>query len=120
MANRPLSHHRTCGSASGGSVKYDEVGIVLRNSPVRIVASGHCSRRDELAAIWIAAMVLNSFRQREWPSILIPLSLSGSRIGSVASSIASTRFVASDVATIYLGASYVLDRLPRHSSLPIQ
>jgi hypothetical protein len=27
----PLPHHRACGSAPGGSVKYDEVDIVLKS-----------------------------------------------------------------------------------------
>ena len=117
-AYAPLPHHRTCGSASGGSVKCDEVGIVPENSPVRTVANRHCSARDEPVAIWTAAMVPNSSLQRERPSILKPLLLLDSRIGSVVSSIVSTRFVASAGAAICQSQPYALGHQPGHNSSP--
>ena len=119
-AYAPLPHHRTCGSASGGSVKCDEVGIVLGNFLVRTVANKRCSRRDEPVVIWIAARVPNLFLQRERPSILRPLSLSGFRSGSVASAIASTQFVASASAAMRPSSPYVFGHQPSYSSSPIQ
>ena len=119
-AYAPLPHHRTCGSASGGSVKYDEVRIVLENFPVQTVANKRYSKHDEPNAIWIAAKFLNSSRRFEWPSVLRPLLPLGSRVGSVASSIVSTRSVASDVASMRLASPYVLDYLPSHNSSPIR
>jgi len=76
------------------------------------------STHDELVAIWIAAMSLNSYRQLEQPSILKLLSPLGFRIGSVAFSIVSTQFVASAAVAFRQSQPYAFGRQPRHNSLP--
>jgi hypothetical protein len=116
----PLPHHRTCGSASGGSVKCDEVGIVLESFLVRTVAIGRCSRQDEPVVSSIVARVPNLSRRHEWPSILKPLLLLGSRIGSVAFSTVSTRFAASDAVAMRQRSPYAFGHQPSHNSSPIR
>ncbi len=115
-ADAPLPHHRTCGSASGGSVKCDEFGIVSRNSSVRILTNRCCSMRDVPAAIWTFAMAQGLYLQHVRPSILKPLVCAGSRVGSAVSSIVSTLFVASDGAAMRQIEPYVFGYPPMHNN----
>ena len=63
----------TCGSASGGSVKYDEVGIVGGSSLDQVLASRRCSAPGVEAAKPIDASSPCWFLRYEWPSTLRPL-----------------------------------------------
>jgi len=115
-AYAPLPHHRTCGSASGGSVKYDEFDIAQESFSVQTLANRCCLRRDEPAAILKAATFPSSSHLRVQPSILKLHVLSGWRTGFAASSIVSTLFVAFGGAAFRQIESYAFDHLPRHSN----
>ncbi len=65
----PLPHHRTCGSASGGSFRYDEVGILVGNSSDRVAPNTHCSALCEAAVRQINASSPCSCHRFGWPKI---------------------------------------------------
>ncbi len=114
----PLPHHRTCGSASGGSVRYDEDYIALGSSLSRLVASTYCSMPDVPAVSWTSATFLNFLLQLELPNIQTRLSLSDSCIGFAAFSTVSTPSASFAFVTKRRVLSYASWHPPMHNNSP--